>query len=188
MHEMAIPLPEGSRLPRVHVAGTDYSFEQIDGIYITGSQNVFYATTWKDIVISEHGTDTDTEISEGSEHTEVEPAAPEGGKIGRKKEYVIPEQTEFGPEQTRLGPERTELEQGQTVPESEVPQMEASSVSAGGCEDRDAMPEGRQQNPKTRSREFCEKMLRVFPKMYPFETAGMGECVRIDLKDIGIFR
>ena len=170
---------------QVHVAGTDYSFEQIDGIYITGSQNVFYATTWKDIVISEHGTDTDTEISEGSEHTEVEPAAPEGGKIGRKKEYVIPEQTEFGPEQTRLGPERTELEQGQTVPESEVPQMEASSVSAGGCDDRDAMPEGRQQNPKTRSREFCEKMLRVFPKMYPFETAGMGECVRIDLKDIG---
>ena len=61
---------------QVHVAGTDYSFEQIDGIYITGSQNVFYATTWKDIVISEHGTDTDTEISEGSEYTEVEPAAP----------------------------------------------------------------------------------------------------------------
>ena len=28
-------------------------------------------------------------------------------------------------------------------------------------------------------------MLSVFPKMYPFEIDEMGECVRIDLKDIG---
>lgn len=63
--------------------------------------------------------------------------------------------------------------------------MEASSVPAEEC-DRNVAKQGRrQQGSKNRSQEFCEKMLRIFPKMYPFEAEGMGECVRIDLKDIG---
>ena len=52
----------------------------------------------------------------------------------------------------------------------EASSAEASSVEA--C--------SRRERP-----DFGERMLSVFPKMYPFEIDEMGECVRIDLKDIG---
>ena len=149
---------------RTHIAGSEYSFEQMDGIYISGPEDVFYATTWKDIVISEQG------ISQKAESFEI-------------SEQISSKTTEAAGklEQTNAAPEKSE----QKVQMEQEPQMEASSVPAEEC-DRNVAKQGRrQQGSKNRSQEFCEKMLRIFPKMYPFEAEGMGECVRIDLKDIG---
>lgn len=151
-------------ISRTHIAGSEYSFEQMDGIYISGPEDVFYATTWKDIVISEQG------ISQKAETFEI-------------PEQIFPKTTEAAGklEQTNDAAEKSE----QKVQMEQEPQMEASSVPAEEC-DRDVAKQGRrQQGSKNRSQEFCEKMLRIFPKMYPFEAEGMGECVRIDLKDIG---
>ncbi len=157
-----------------HVAGTDYTFGQMDGIYITGPENVFYATTWKDIVISEQGITQNTEASRRS--TEVEPENAVPGKtedVSGKydfQEEALPKQKETH-EDTAVSPEE--------------PQVEASSVCSEDCVKKTVRQGSRQKDSRVRSRDFCEKMLRIFPKMYPFETAGMGECVRIDLKDIG---
>lgn len=151
-------------ISRTHIAGSEYSFEQMDGIYISGPEDVFYATTWKDIVISEQG------ISQKAETFEI-------------PEQIFPKTTEAAGklEQTNDAAEKSE----QKVQMEQEPQMEASSVPAEEC-DRNVAKQGRrQQGSKNRSQEFCEKMLRIFPKMYPFEAEGMGECVRIDLKDIG---
>lgn len=151
-------------ISRTHIAGSEYSFEQMDGIYISGPEDVFYATTWKDIVISEQG------ISQKAETFEI-------------PEQIFPKTTEAAGklEQTNDVAEKSK----QKVQMEQEPQMEASSVPAEEC-DRNVAKQGRrQQGSKNRSQEFCEKMLRIFPKMYPFEAEGMGECVRIDLKDIG---
>ncbi len=139
---------------RTHVAGSEYSFEQMDGIYISGPEDVFYATTWKDIVISEQGISQKAETSQKTEQTPSKTTEASG-----EPEYI------------------------NSVPDA--PQMEASSVPAEECDRNVAKQRRRQQGSKNRSQEFCEKMLRIFPKMYPFEAEGMGECVRIDLKDIG---
>lgn len=149
---------------RTHIAGSEYSFEQMDGIYISGPEDVFYATTWKDIVISEQG------ISQKAETFEI-------------PEQIFPKTTEAAGklEQTNDAAEKSE----QKVQMEQEPQMEASSVPAEECDRNVAKQRRRQQGSKNRSQEFCEKMLRIFPKMYPFEAEGMGECVRIDLKDIG---
>lgn len=151
-------------ISRTHIAGSEYSFEQMDGIYISGPEDVFYATTWKDIVISEQG------ISQKAETFEI-------------PEQIFPKTTEAAGqlEQTNDAAEKSE----QKVQMEQEPQMEASSVPAEECERNVAKQGRRQQGSKNRSQEFCEKMLRIFPKMYPFEAEGMGECVRIDLKDIG---
>ncbi len=151
-------------ISRTHIAGSEYSFEQMDGIYISGPEDVFYATTWKDIVISEQG------ISQKAETFEI-------------PEQIFPKTTEAAGklEQTNDAAEKSE----QKVQMEQEPQMEASSVPAEECDRNVAKQRRRQQGNKNRSQEFCEKMLRIFPKMYPFEAEGMGECVRIDLKDIG---
>lgn len=151
-------------ISRTHIAGSEYSFEQMDGIYISGPEDVFYATTWKDIVISEQG------ISQKAETFEI-------------PEQIFPKTTEAAGklEQTNDAAEKSE----QKVQMEQEPQMEASSVPAEECDRNVAKQRRRQQGSKNRSQEFCEKMLRIFPKMYPFEAEGMGECVRIDLKDIG---
>ena len=151
-------------ISRTHIAGSEYSFEQMDGIYISGPEDVFYATTWKDIVISEQG------ISQKAETFEI-------------PEQIFPKTTEAAGklEQTNDAAEKSE----QKVQMEQEPQMEASSVPAEECDRNVVKQRRRQQGSKNRSQEFCEKMLRIFPKMYPFEAEGMGECVRIDLKDIG---
>lgn len=38
--------------PVDRMAGSEYAFDRIDGIYLSGPENVFYATTWKDITVS----------------------------------------------------------------------------------------------------------------------------------------
>lgn len=163
-----------------HVAGTDYTFGKMDGIYITGPENVFYATTWKDIVISEQGIPQNAEDSRRSAEVETEIAVPEKMEPVSEKSDSREENI---PQKENMPKQEKKHEDAEAEPEEL--QVEASSVCSEDCGKKMAGQGRGQQDEKMRSREFCEKMLRLFPKMYPFETAGMGECVRIDLKDIG---
>lgn len=163
---------------RTHMAGTDYVFGQIDGIYITGPENVFYATTWKDIVISEQGIPHNIEDSRKPAEVETEIAVPE-------KMEPVSEKSDSREENIPQKENMPKQEKKHEDAEAEEPKVVASSVCSEDCGKKMAGQGRRQQDDEMRSRDFCEKMLRLFPKMYPFETAGMGECVRIDLKDIG---
>lgn len=183
-------------ISRTHIAGSEYSFEQMDGIYISGPEDVFYATTWKDIVISEQGISQKAETFEIPEQIFPKTTEASGNpeqtvrkmiEASENPEPTLRKTTEASENLEQISRKTTENagepEYINSVPDT--PQMEASSVPAEEC-DRDVAKQGRrQQGSKNRSQEFCEKMLRIFPKMYPFEAEGMGECVRIDLKDIG---
>lgn len=128
--------------PVDRMAGSEYAFDRIDGIYLSGPENVFYATTWKDITVSG--------------------AAPEKEADGWKAE------------DDRDAGNRSDAGSGseESRPQAENTASSAEASSVEAC--------SRRERP-----DFGERMLSVFPKMYPFEIDEMGECVRIDLKDIG---
>ncbi len=122
------------------VVGSEYSFDQIDGIYISGAEGVFYATTWKDIDITNK-----TELPGEAKVTHQPDPAGKSKDVQKISEKIV---------------EEAELSQ------ADSPDMES-------CDRKSGRPS------------FGERMLQIFPKMYPFETEEMGECVRIDLKDLG---
>lgn len=194
------------------IAGSEYAFDQIDGIYLSGPENVFYATTWKDITVSEAAQEKEadgrkaedgpddgnrSDAGSGSEENrsqaegEVEESRPQAenglreerrreeieADAGNGQQVVSAASTEIGQksEQTASKQEDVtkstqELQTDEKMDEASDSSMTASSMEA--C--------SRRERP-----DFGERMLRMFPKMYPFEIDEMGECVRIDLKDIG---
>lgn len=125
------------------VAGSEYSFEQMDGLYISGPGGVFYATTWKDVDITNK-----TELP-GDQKAEKQ-TDPDG-----------------------------DAKDVQKISEGLVEAAEVQKEAAG---QEDCRKQEERQEPRP---SFGERILQIFPKMYPFETEEMGECVRIDLKDLG---
>lgn len=199
--------------PVDRMAGSEYAFDQIDGIYLSGPENVFYATTWKDITVSEaapekeadgwkaedgqddgNRSDAGSRLEEesrsqaGSELEESRPQTENGLCEERKREEIethagngqqvvsaasteiLQESEQATSEQEDVPKSTQELQTDEKMDETSDSSMTASSMEA--C--------SRRERP-----DFGERMLSVFPKMYPFEIDEMGECVRIDLKDIG---
>ena len=164
--------------PVDRMAGSEYAFDQIDGIYLSGPENVFYATTWKDITVSEAAPEKEadgwkaeddrddgnrSDAGSGSEESQPQVVSAASTEILQESEQAASEQEDV-PKSTQ------ELQTDEKMDETSDSSMTASSVEA--C--------SRRERP-----DFGERMLSVFPKMYPFEIDEMGECVRIDLKDIG---
>lgn len=162
--------------PVDRMAGSEYAFDRIDGIYLSGPENVFYATTWKDITVSgaapekeadgwkaEDDWDAGNRSDAGSESEEIRPQA-----VNTASTEIRQESERAEPVQRRQDALGDALQAATGL--EEASSAEASSVEA--C--------SRRERP-----DFGERMLSVFPKMYPFEIDEMGECVRIDLKDIG---
>lgn len=156
------------------VAGSEYSFEQMDGLYISGPDGVFYATTWKDIDITKK-----TELSGDAEVTQQ--PDPDGGSkdVQRISEKIV-EAAE-----TKKEPDRQEDYRKQTEKE-EIPMSSSETKAPESAEPSQAASPDMESCARESSRpSFGERILQIFPKMYPFETEEMGECVRIDLKDLG---
>ena len=155
------------------MAGSEYTFDQIDGIYLSGPEDVFYATTWKDITVSEAAQEKEA----GGWKAEDGPDDGNRSDAGNGQQMVSAASTEIRQESEKAALEQEdatkstqELQTDEKMDEASASSMTASSMEV--C--------SRRERP-----DFGERMLRMFPKMYPFEIAEMGECVRIDLKDIG---
>lgn len=162
--------------PVDRMAGSEYAFDQIDGIYLSGPENVFYATTWKDITVSEAAPEKEADGWKAEDDRDDGNRSDAGsGSEESRPQAVNTASTEIRQESERAEPVQRRQDalddalQAATGPD-EASSAEASSVEA--C--------SRRERP-----DFGERMLSVFPKMYPFEIDEMGECVRIDLKDIG---
>lgn len=162
--------------PVDRMAGSEYAFDRIDGIYLSGPENVFYATTWKDITVSGAAPEKEADGWKAEDDRDAGNRSDAGsGSEESRPQAVNTASTEIRQESERAEPVQRRQDalddalQAATGLE-EAPSAEASSVEA--C--------SRRERP-----DFGERMLSVFPKMYPFEIDEMGECVRIDLKDIG---
>lgn len=162
--------------PVDRMAGSEYAFDRIDGIYLSGPENVFYATTWKDITVSGAAPEKEADGWKAEDDRDAGNRSDAGsGSEESRPQAVNTASTEIRQESERAEPVQRRQDalddalQAATGLE-EVSSAEASSVEA--C--------SRRERP-----DFGERMLSVFPKMYPFEIDEMGECVRIDLKDIG---
>lgn len=162
--------------PVDRMAGSEYAFDRIDGIYLSEPENVFYATTWKDITVSGAAPEKEADGWKAEDDRDAGNRSDAGsGSEESRPQAVNTASTEIRQESERAEPVQRRQDalddalQAATGLE-EVSSAEASSVEA--C--------SRRERP-----DFGERMLSVFPKMYPFEIDEMGECVRIDLKDIG---
>ena len=156
--------------PVDRMAGSEYAFDRIDGIYLSGPENVFYATTWKDITVSGAAPEKEADgwKAEDDRDDGNRSDAGSGSEESRPQAVHTASTERAEPVQRRQDALDDALQAATGLEEASF--AEASSVEA--C--------SRRERP-----DFGERMLSVFPKMYPFEIDEMGECVRIDLKDIG---
>lgn len=196
-----------------NIMNTGKAFTDIDGLLIYINDTLYYATTWKDITLflgdmvhtdennaKETESDRNKEELETVQREELERSASEQEVLkeeetvteSSEKEFLPKEESE--PVQDKIQKEtQTEPAQNHTVvenrqemrkegekqPEKETPLTAADTVSACQCEACRQCPQ------RGRAFEFGPHIMSMFPKMYPFEVESMGECVRMELKDIG---
>lgn len=155
------------------IMNSEYSLGQIDGLFLQGQEDIFYATVWKDIEISpENGMAQNKDQQDNSEKVERqrEKDDKKENKVEEQAEQMHEKQEEVGnveendENMERKDPDKTDGE---------------GKVEAADCIKEDMIMQGKQTH------RFGERILSMFPQMYPFEIAEMGECVRLDLKDIG---
>lgn len=162
--------------PVDRMAGSEYAFDRIDGIYLSGPENVFYATTWKDITVSGAAPEKEADGWKAEDDRDAGNRSDAGsGSEESRPQAVNTVSTEIRQESERAEPVQRRQDALDDALQAATGLEEASSAEASSVEAC-----SRRERP-----DFGERMLSVFPKMYPFEIDEMGECVRIDLKDIG---
>lgn len=162
--------------PVDRMAGSEYAFDRIDGIYLSGPENVFYATTWKDIMVSGAAPEKEADGWKAEDDRDAGNRSDAGsGSEESRPQAVNTASTEIRQESERAEPVQRRQDALDDALQAATGLEEASSAEASSVEAC-----SRRERP-----DFGERMLSVFPKMYPFEIDEMGECVRIDLKDIG---
>ena len=162
--------------PVDRMAGSEYAFDRIDGIHLSGPENVFYATTWKDITVSGAAPEKEADGWKAEDDRDAGNRSDAGsGSEESRPQAVNTASTEIRQESERAEPVQRRQDALDDALQAATGVEEASSAEASSVEAC-----SRRERP-----DFGERMLSVFPKMYPFEIDEMGECVRIDLKDIG---
>ncbi|WP_455056668.1 DUF6128 domain-containing protein [Jutongia sp.] len=162
--------------PVDRMAGSEYAFDRIDGIYLSGPENVFYATTWKDITVSGAAPKKEADGWKAEDDRDAGNRSDAGsGSEESRPQAENTASTEIRQESERAEPVQRRQDALDDALQAATGLEEASSAEASSVEAC-----SRRERP-----DFGERMLSVFPKMYPFEIDEMGECVRIDLKDIG---
>ena len=162
--------------PVDRIAGSEYAFDRIDGIYLSGPENVFYATTWKDITVSGAAPEKEADGWKAEDDRDDGNRSDAGsGSEESRPQAENTASTEIRQESERAEPVQRRQDALDDALQAATGLEEASSAEASSVEAC-----SRRERP-----DFGERMLSVFPKMYPFEIDEMGECVRIDLKDIG---
>ena len=162
--------------PVDRMAGSEYAFDRIDGIYLSGPENVFYATTWKDITVSGAAPEKEADGWKAEDDRDAGTRSDAGsGSEESRPQAENTASTEIRQESERAEPVQRRQDALDDALQAATGLEEASSAEASSVEAC-----SRRERP-----DFGERMLSVFPKMYPFEIDEMGECVRIDLKDIG---
>ena len=162
--------------PVDRMAGSEYAFDRIDGIYLSGPENVFYATTWKDITVSGAAPEKEADGWKAEDDWDAGNRSDAGsGSEESRPQAENTASTEIRQESERAEPVQRRQDALDDALQAATGLEEASSAEASSVEAC-----SRRERP-----DFGERMLSVFPKMYPFEIDEMGECVRIDLKDIG---
>lgn len=162
--------------PVDRMAGSEYAFDRIDGIYLSGPENVFYATTWKDITVSGAAPEKEADGWKAEDDRDDGNRSDAGsGSEESRPQTVNTASTEIRQESERAEPVQRRQDALDDALQAATGLEEASFAEASSVEAC-----SRRERP-----DFGERMLSVFPKMYPFEIDEMGECVRIDLKDIG---
>lgn len=162
--------------PVDRMAGSEYAFDRIDGIYLSGPENVFYATTWKDITVSGAAPEKEADGWKAEDDRD----AGNRSDAGSGSEESRPQAVNTAPTEIRQESERAEPVQRRQDALDDALQAATGLEEASSAEASSVEACSRRERP-----DFGERMLSVFPKMYPFEIDEMGECVRIDLKDIG---
>ena len=162
--------------PVDRMAGSEYAFDRIDGIYLSGPENVFYATTWKDITVSGAAPEKEADGWKAEDDRDAGNRSDAGsGSEESRPQAENTASTEIRQESERAEPVQRRQDALDDALQAATGLEEASSAEASSVEAC-----SRRERP-----DFGERMLSVFPTMYPFEIDEMGECVRIDLKDIG---
>lgn len=162
--------------PVDRMAGSEYAFDRIDGIYLSGPENVFYATTWKDSTVSGAAPEKEADGWKAEDDRDDGNRSDAGsGSEESRPQAVNTASTEIRQESERAEPVQRRQDALDDALQAATGLEEASFAEASSVEAC-----SRRERP-----DFGERMLSVFPKMYPFEIDEMGECVRIDLKDIG---
>jgi hypothetical protein len=124
---------------RTGIMNTPYDFSEIDGIMIPVSRELFYATTWKQIVIQPPSPEIFRETSE-TEKSQPETEEPQTGAAGSQSETEEPQtgaagsQPETEEQQTGAAGSQPETEEQQTGAAGSQPETEEQQTGAAGSQ------------------------------------------------------
>lgn len=186
------------------------SFSDLDGLVLYLNDDLFYATTWKDIVVSLGQEEVELEVAqmeekrceaEGNADVEIQNEKNPESISSRQKEEVSPEMREEI--SSKLAKEILPEMREDILPEATreiLPELREDILPEARWENvtepqKEILSESRKENcqqcdcqycpQKGRDVDFGSRILSVFPRMYPFQVENMGECVRLELKDMG---
>ena len=163
--------------PVDRMAGSEYAFDRIDGIYLSGNRKMcFMRQPGRIFTVSGAAPEKEADGWKAEDDRDAGNRSDAGsGSEESRPQAVNTASTEIRQESERAEPVQRRQDALDDALQAATGLEEASSAEASSVEAC-----SRRERP-----DFGERMLSVFPKMYPFEIDEMGECVRIDLKDIG---
>lgn len=192
--------------------GSDWSLEEVDGIFIDGADVVYFATTWKNdhfyrgIWNKGSATVEESDVGERKENVLEEEETAETGDAGEKGSM---EDTTAG----RVLEENAQMWTDKAGVEEDFRQDEEKPDESSAGDDGQKQPSVSQQMEdvlpgkqpddivdgqdlqmqsicgvcpfKRKSFDYGKKILMTFPSMKPFENGVARACVRMELQDIG---
>ena len=198
-----------------NIMNTEKSFADLDGLLLYKEDDLFYATTWKDITLLLGTREQELEAAEMEEDRKGEKELFSEEKVWKTVEAneletvpsqeMLEQELESQEETSQRKPEdrkeilkeRTERWEENSTRRSESQQKSQEDI----LQERESKTQGKRKADFTKEQCQCQNcsqcpqrgrkvdfgshILSVFPKMYPFEIEHMGECVRLELKDMG---
>lgn len=183
--------------------GSGKKFEDVDGIVIYFGTTVCYATTWKNdyfylgkwkpdreetTSVSDQERNTgEKNISEGENSISSAPYIPETAenKAQSEDKQLQEDFSETDEQKQEASCETVEMAQeDQEEVWQKIPIVpEGDSFEEDEVKIAEMLPE--EVNGVMEKSDFSYRILKTFPTMYPFQDTEKGNCVKMDLQDIG---
>ncbi len=162
-----------------NMLGSGKNFTDLDGLMLYLKDDLFYATTWKDITVMLGEQEVELAVAETKEEKKEE--IKEEMEQSQETDILKRDDSSHGVDIQSRKVEWNEPEYQKEIENTVDVDVQNERKVEANCQQCDC-----QQCPqKRRNVDFGSHILSVFPKMYPFEIENMGECVRLELKDMG---
>lgn len=172
--------------------GTEWGIEDVDGIFVDGTNEVYFATSWKNdhfyrgnwregSIVVENKSE-EKEVTEEKALVQEKKVQNEGAVVQQNTDEEVFEQEESVKESTQETDKQKEILNSQ---ESQTQLGEKGAKPAAVSQELQMQSICGVCPFKRKTYDYGKKILMTFPSMKPFENGIARACVRMELQDIG---